>query len=113
MKRILAAAALCAMPLLSMAQSPPSPSTMVGYISDSRCPAGPVSEKPDDSCIQRHHSKPVLIVSKSETWIVDNPRSVKKANYGKKFSVEATVTDSTRKLIHIIHLTPTQQPMPE
>ncbi len=105
MKRILAAAALCVMPLLSMADMSAKPTKLMGYISDSKCAAAHNSMKPDAKCVQKcisQGAKPVFVDAKQQVWTIDNPDAVSQA-YGNKVTLMATADDGS-KVLHVIHL---------
>lgn len=106
MKRRLIAAALCAMPLLSVADTSAKPMQLKGYISDSKCAATHNAGKPDAKCVQKcikdGNEKPVFVDAKNEVWSIDNPDAVTQAS-GNKVTVEAT-PDQSNKTMHIIRL---------
>ncbi len=105
MKRILAVATLCAMPILALGQASAKPKQLTGYISDSKCAATHNMKAPDAKCVAKCISSgasPVFVDSKNQVWTIDNPDTVSSA-YGKQVTVAAD-QNTDNKSLHIVRL---------
>lgn len=105
---VVAAIALTSLTALAMDMSS-KPAKITGWISDSKCGAVHGAKAPSAACVAaciKGGQKPVFVDDASnEVWTIENPDSVKPAEYGQHVTIMA-MTDASKKELHISKLMP-------